>query len=164
MAVYLGTATPSAYYLGSTAVSKLYLGSLQVWPVGGVTAKLVIERDNGSTESFDGDGLSFATAFFRAAEIYFDDSNGLSHYTWKVVASGTTTVNISFEYGDETDSGQVAYVERVRSGATTNVATSAPGGGTVTFTGSAQLDDVFNIYPSETSGSHMFHTVIVYAT
>jgi hypothetical protein len=33
MAVYLGTATPSAYYLGSTTVSAIYLGSNQVYPV-----------------------------------------------------------------------------------------------------------------------------------
>ena len=33
MAIYLGTATPSAYKLGTADVSAVYRGSSQIWPV-----------------------------------------------------------------------------------------------------------------------------------
>jgi hypothetical protein len=108
--VNFGTATPSDFKLGSNAVSKLYLGLTQVWPVASA-ALLTISRNNGSgvTSSFSGSGTT-ASPFLRAAGIYLDDTNGLSHYAW--TASASCTVTVSFYFSDDDDNGRDCRVAR----------------------------------------------------
>lgn len=159
MAIYLGTATPSDYKLGSAAVSKLCLGSTQVWPVV-ASSKLVIARNNGSTSSFSGIGTS-ATPFARATGYYYDDAEGMLHYTFTLTASGT--VYMTCNCGDETDTGQTFSYKKNG----TAFATSQNGGSTG-FSGSVAgvSGDVFTIVPNASSGnwgSQMIDTVSVYA-
>jgi hypothetical protein len=155
MAVYLGTATPSAYYLGSSAVSKIYLGSAQVWPVVSA-ATLTIARNNG-TSTFTGSGTS-ASPFTRAAGSNFDDADGLSHYSWTVNATATVTITLSFS--DDDGGGYTARVYKNGTQVGANIAS-----GTVTRSFSAVSGDVITVgvpgsWPDATQ---YFYSVSVYA-
>jgi hypothetical protein len=155
MAVYLGTATPSAYYLGSSAVSKIYLGSSQVWPVV-AAANLTIARNNG-TSNFTGSGTS-ASPFARAAGYNFDDANGLMRYSW--TANATVTVTITLSYSDDDGGGYTARIYRNGTQQGANIAS-----GTVTRSFSAVSGDVITIgvpgsWPEATQ---YFESVSVYA-
>lgn len=162
MAINLGTATPSAFYLGSTAISKLYLGSTQVWPVV-ASNKLAIARNNGngSTASFSGTGV-YGAPYARSAGYYYDDAEGVSHYTFTLNASGT--VYMSCNCADETDSGQTFSFRKNG----TAFATSGNGGQSgfsANTTGSS--GDVFKITANSASGSwstQLIDTVSIYAT
>jgi len=114
--IYLGTATPSNYKLGSNAVSKIYLGSTQVWPVAS-GALLTIARDNG-VSTFTGSGTT-ASPFVRSTGIYLDAADGLSHYSW--TAGATATVNVSFDYSDDSDNTESCLILRTRSGTTATI-------------------------------------------
>ena len=168
MAIYLGTATPSAYYLGSTTVSKLYLGTTQVWPVASASL-LTIARDNGSgvTSSFSGSGTT-ASPFLRAAGIYLDDDNGLSHYTWTV--SGPCTISVKWDYSDDDDNGYGSSIlkNNVRQviGTNSNQSTVTPGlyrsQINITGTFSATTGDVLR-FTSEISYMQFFSNVRISA-
>jgi len=160
--VNFGTATPSDFRLGSNAVSNLYLGSTQVWPVA-ASLKLTISRNNGSgnTSSFSGIG-TLADKYTRAAGYYYDDVQGMVHYTFTLTTSGT--VYMTCTCADENDSGQTFAFKKNG----TAFATSQ-GGGSNGFSGSVTgvAGDVFAIVPNANSGawsSQWIDTVSVYAT
>jgi len=135
MAVYLGTATPSAYYLGTSAVSKIYLGTTQVWPVTS-SAGLTIARNNGSS-TFTGAGTT-ASPYVRATGRNFDDADGLSHYSW--TASGSLTVSITLSYSDDDGGGYTARIYKNGTQVGANIAS-----GTVTRSFSVVSGDVITI-------------------
>ena len=160
MGINLGTATPSDYKLGTASVSKVYLGTTQVWPVVAST-KLTIARNNGSTASFSGTGISTAP-YARASAVYFNESDGMVRYTFTLTASGT--VYMSCNCADETDSGQTFSYKKNG----TAFATSSNGGQTV-FSGSTtgNSGDVFTLVANASSGdwaSQYVASVSVYAT
>jgi len=160
VAVYIGTATPSDYKLGSNAVSKIYLGSTQVWPVA-ATALLEILRDNGATSSFSGVGTS-ASRYSRATDYYYNDANGVLHYSWRL--SGPGTVYMSCNCVDENDSGQTFSFKKNGSA----FATSSNGGQNgFASSASGQNGDVFTIVSNAGSGNwsvQLIGAVSVYAT
>lgn len=69
MAVYLGTATPSAYYIGTSPVSAIYLGSTQVFTTGGGGggSGWTSKSTNWTSVGFSGTGLSSTDKFFKAS-------------------------------------------------------------------------------------------------
>jgi len=106
--ISFGTATPSDYKLGANAVSKIYVGSTQVWPVASGGSLLTIARDNG-VSSFTGSGTT-ASPYTRAALVYLNDANGLSHYTF--TANGSATVTLTWAHSDDDDNGNYSIVKK----------------------------------------------------
>jgi hypothetical protein len=90
VAVYIGTATPSAYYLGSSAVSKIYLGSTQVCPS---TAGATFSTFNTAWNNiaFTGSGTS-ASPYYEAS---FSASPNADGAQATVVSAGTVRVTAS---------------------------------------------------------------------
>jgi hypothetical protein len=156
VAIYLGTATPSDYKLGSNAVSKVYLGSTQVWPVGGSSALLTMTRSNNGGV-ITGWTISGNT-FTRADPFAIDDANGLAYYTW--TAGGSATVTVSFQYSDDSESGQSNSINRTRSGSTTSSTSSSNVTG---FTVSVISGDVITITATGDQSQQFFTNVSVSA-
>lgn len=52
MAIYMGSATPSAYYLGSTAVSAIYMGNTLVWSAAS-SYPVLRNRSSGASAAAD---------------------------------------------------------------------------------------------------------------
>jgi len=127
----------------------------------GSVNKLAIARNNGSTASFSGTGVSGAP-YTRSAGYYYDDAEGVSHYTFTLNASGT--VYMSCNCADETDSGQTFSFRKNG----TAFATSGNGGQSsfsANTTGSS--GDVFKITANSASGSwsqQLIDIVSIYAT
>jgi hypothetical protein len=70
MAVYLGTATPSAYYLGTAPVSSIYLGSTQVYTTGGGGGSGWTSKSTNfcsSANGWSGGGTSASDKFYKSA-------------------------------------------------------------------------------------------------
>ena len=87
MAVYLGTATPSAYYLGSSAVSAIYLGSSQVYASSAAPA---FYGANGTWSGVGFSGAGIASNKYLKASI----SGGTADGMW-IRASAAGTVYIT---------------------------------------------------------------------
>lgn len=135
MGINFGTSTPTAYYVGSATVSKVYLGSTQVWPVAS-GALLSISRNNG-TSTFTGSGTT-ASPYTRAAGSNFDDTDGLSHYSW--TASGSATVSMTLSYSDDDEGGYTARIYKNGTQVGANISS-----GTVTRTFSVASGDVVTV-------------------
>lgn len=69
MAIYLGTATPSAFNIGTAPVSGMYLGTTQVFTTGGGGGGggWTSKSTNWTAVGFSGTGLSSTDKFFKAA-------------------------------------------------------------------------------------------------
>jgi hypothetical protein len=121
MAVYLGTATPSAYYLGSTTVSSIYLGTVQVYTTGGGGGGAAFYNPNTIWSGIfgSGDGAGTATDKYRKTSI--TPADGASIY---VTAAGTVRVTAS---SASADPGQVFTIYKNGSSAYTRADNTGDG-------------------------------------
>lgn len=94
MAIYLGTATPSAYKIGANNVSAIYRGTTAVWPVA-TSSQLTITATDGASWDAGGDGLSSATAYTKNSWV---GSSGTStgDETLKATANSAGVINVTW--------------------------------------------------------------------
>lgn len=92
MAIYLGTANPSALYLGSNTVSAIYLGTTQVYTTGGSGGGAAFYSPNTTWTNLSFSGSGIATSKYTKASITSPAADGASIY---VTAAGTVRVTAS---------------------------------------------------------------------
>jgi hypothetical protein len=160
VAVYRGTATPTAYYLGSTTVSKLYFGATQVWPVASGPL-LSIQRLSGGT--YVGDWIvsgANSSTFSRATGYTDDDIAGISRYRWN--ALGTATVTVKFDFSDDWDGRGSAYIFKNGNAVGDRVYTVSQGTN-ITRTVAVVSGDWIMVYSSKFDGNQFFSNVTISA-
>jgi hypothetical protein len=119
LAIYLGTATPSAYKLGTANVSAIYLGSTSVFTAsGGGTGgtKIAITKTSG-TSTFTGSGTSASPYSYTANAAVDDATNGMALYKFTATAACTAT----FTHNSFDDSGngyRIIVYKQTNSGST----------------------------------------------
>ena len=94
MAIYLGTATPSAYKIGANNVSAIYRGTTAVWPVA-TSSQLTITATGGASWDAGGDGLSSATAYTKASWANSAGSSG-GDETLKATAVSAGIIHVTW--------------------------------------------------------------------
>jgi hypothetical protein len=151
--------TTGSYIFRIAAVNSVGTGSYVTSSSTSVTASaslLTIARNNG-TSTFSGSGTT-ASPFTRAAGLYINETDGLSHYSW--TASGTATVTMTFAYSDDSGTGQQRSINRTRGGTTTAVST---GLNASAVTVSVVSGDVITITATGDQSQQYFDTVSVSA-
>lgn len=94
MAIYLGTATPTAYKIGANNVSAIYLGTTAVWP-GTTSSQLTLTATGGAAWDSGGDGLSSATAYAKSSWVGSGGSS-TGDETLRATAITGGTINVTW--------------------------------------------------------------------
>jgi len=120
----------------NSAGTGSYVTSSSTSITGASAALLSISRSNGSS-TFTGSGTT-ASPFTRSAGYNFDDTDGLTRYSW--TASGSATVSVTLTYSDDDESGYTARIYKNGTQVGANISS-----GTVTRTFSVVASDVVTI-------------------